>query len=62
MEELKRLERDGRLTVSLDQIAPSLLHMQANRLLRSDHRSQEAVLLDLLHRLYDARAARRPRS
>ena len=32
--------------------------LSANRLLRSDRRPQEAVLLDLLHRFFDARVAR----
>jgi thiopeptide-type bacteriocin biosynthesis protein len=46
------------LSLPLEAIAPSLLHMHANRLLRSDQRRHELVLYDFLYRLYDARAAR----
>lgn len=55
---LRALEADGRLTVPLDQLAASLIHMHANRLLRSAARAQELVLCDLLHRLYTSREAR----
>ena len=39
-------------------LAAGYAHMHANRLLRSAHRAQEAVIFDLLHRLYSARLAR----
>jgi thiopeptide-type bacteriocin biosynthesis protein len=48
----------GRLSHSLAELAPSYLHMHANRLLRSAQRAQEMVLYDFLHRLYESRAAR----
>jgi thiopeptide-type bacteriocin biosynthesis protein len=48
----------GELSLPLSEIAPSLLHMHANRLLRSDQRRHEIVLYDFLHRLYDAQSAR----
>ena len=32
--------------------AASFLHLSANRLLRSAHRAQEAILYDFLNRLY----------
>lgn len=48
----------GELTLPMVELAPSLLHMHANRLLRSDQRRQEMVLYDFLYRLYDASAAR----
>lgn len=56
--ELASREANGRLRVSLVDLAPSFLHMHANRLLRSEQRSQELVLYDFLSRLYDAEAAR----
>jgi thiopeptide-type bacteriocin biosynthesis protein len=58
MAELKACARAGRLSVSLAELAPSYLHMHANRLLRSAQRAQELVLYDWLSRLYDAQAAR----
>jgi thiopeptide-type bacteriocin biosynthesis protein len=56
--ELRAAERDGRLTVSLAELAPSYLHMHANRLLRASPRSAELVLYDFLLRLYESQAAR----
>jgi hypothetical protein len=50
-------DRDD-LTLSLSDLAPSLLHMHANRMLCSEQRRQEMVLYDFLYRLNDARAAR----
>ena len=43
---------------AVEAIAPSLLHMHANRLLRSAARAQELVLHDFLGRLYDGQSAR----
>jgi thiopeptide-type bacteriocin biosynthesis protein len=51
-------EADGRLQTSIVDLAPSFLHMHANRLLRSEQRSQELVLYDFLLRLYESDAAR----
>jgi thiopeptide-type bacteriocin biosynthesis protein len=42
----------------LERLAPSYLHMHANRMLRSAQRAQEMVLYDFLHRVYESRAAR----
>jgi thiopeptide-type bacteriocin biosynthesis protein len=58
---LQALEQAGRLTLPLARIAPPLLHMFANRLLRSAHRAQELVIYDFLSRLYHSQAARSPR-
>jgi hypothetical protein len=58
MTRLRQAAERGDLTISLTDLAPSLLHMHANRLLRSEQRRQEMVLYDFLYRLYDARAAR----
>ena len=56
--ELRRLEHARRLTMPVAQIAPSLIHMQVNRLIRSAQRAHELVLYDLLASIYDSRAAR----
>ncbi len=58
MTDLKQCARASRLSVPLTELAPSYLHLHANRLLRSAHRAQELVLYDFLARLYDAQAAR----
>jgi thiopeptide-type bacteriocin biosynthesis protein len=57
--ELRVCAQAGRLSVPLTELAPSFLHMHANRLLRSAQRAQELVLYDFLARLYQSRAARR---
>jgi thiopeptide-type bacteriocin biosynthesis protein len=57
--ELKACEQAGGLALPLAQLAPSYLHMHANRLLRSAQRAQELVLYDFLGRLYESQAARR---
>lgn len=50
-------EQAGRLSKPLADLAPSFLHMHANRLLRSAHRSQELVLHSFLKSLYQSQAA-----
>lgn len=55
---LGQLDREGRLSAPLAEVAASLVHMHVNRMLRSDHRRQEYVLYDFLCRLYASRAAR----
>lgn len=55
---LVRASREGRLDTPLASIAASLLHMHANRLLRSMQREQELVLYDFLLRIYESEAAR----
>ena len=56
--ELRALEAAGRLSPSLDAIAPSYVHMHVNRMLRSAQRSQEMVLYDFLARLYESQVMR----
>ena len=56
--ELLRREREGELASPLAQIAPSLIHMLVNRLIRSAPRAHELVLYDLLAAIYDSQAAR----
>jgi thiopeptide-type bacteriocin biosynthesis protein len=58
--ELKACAAGGRLSLPLAELAPSYMHMHANRLLRSAHRAQELVLYDFLCRLYESQAARVP--
>jgi thiopeptide-type bacteriocin biosynthesis protein len=58
MAELRARAQAGRLTVPLTELAPSYLHLHANRLLRSAQGAQELVLYDFLYRLYESRAAR----
>ncbi|WNG43740.1 Lanthionine biosynthesis protein LanB [Archangium minus] len=57
-EALRALASQGALGQTLAHVAGSLVHMHANRMLRSAARAQELVLYDFLHRLYDSRAAR----
>jgi thiopeptide-type bacteriocin biosynthesis protein len=54
--ELRTCAERGRLTLPLVDLAPSYLHMHANRLLCSAHPAQELVLYDFLARLYETRA------
>jgi thiopeptide-type bacteriocin biosynthesis protein len=61
--ELRRLETAGELTSSLAELAPSIIHMHVNRLIRSAQRAHELVLYDFLYQLHRSRAARaRPKS
>lgn len=55
---LRAAERGGRLTVPIEALAGSYVHMLANRLLRGAARQHELVLYDLLDRCYTSRVAR----
>ena len=55
---LRQAASSGALTVSIEDLAGSYLHMHANRLLRSAHRAQELVLYSLLDRYYESALAR----
>jgi lantibiotic biosynthesis protein len=55
---LQAAERAGRLTVSVEHLAATYMHMLVNRLLRSAARRHELVLYDLLDRMYTARTKR----
>ena len=59
---LRDLERGGRLTASVSGVAASLAHMSVNRLVPRSPRIVEAAILDFLHRLYSAAAARTGRT
>lgn len=50
--------REGRLTVSPEHLARSLLHMHANRMFAEEQRAQEFILYEFLERLYRSRLAR----
>src|SRR5262249_4922426 len=58
MTELRASAEDGTLSRPLTELAPSYLHMHANRLLRCAHRAQELVLYDFLARSYESQGAR----
>ncbi len=57
--ELRARDAAGELTPNLAEIAWSLVHMHANRLLHASHRAQELVLYDFVRRLHAARKARK---
>jgi thiopeptide-type bacteriocin biosynthesis protein len=57
-ETLRAAEREGRLTATMRDLAPSYMHMHVNRMARAAARAQELVLYDFLARLYEGRAAR----
>jgi class I lanthipeptide synthase len=57
-EELRRRDAAGELTPKLADIAWSLCHMHANRLLHASQRAQEMVLYDFVRRLHASRKAR----
>jgi hypothetical protein len=59
--QLRAVEAAGRLTLPVAELAPSYLHMHANRLLRSAARAQELVIYDFLERLYKSKPAREAR-
>lgn len=56
--EIRELDVQGRLTVSLEELAHSLIHMYINRVLRSSQRLQELVIYEFLVRLYGSLIAR----
>ena len=57
-ERLRAHDAAGELAPRLDDIAWSLVHMHANRLLHASQRAQEMVLYDFVRRLHAARKAR----
>ena len=56
--QLRELSLSDRLCVSLEDLAASLVHMHANRMLRGAARAHELVLYDFLHRWYQSQFAR----
>jgi class I lanthipeptide synthase len=56
-EELRARERSGHLTIPLRDLAAGFLRAHVGRLLRSDLRAQELVILGFLRRLYVSEAA-----
>jgi len=57
---LREAADQGLLQEELQRIAGSLAHMHVNRLLRTNHRENEWVLMEFLARLYDSHLARGP--
>jgi thiopeptide-type bacteriocin biosynthesis protein len=55
---LRQAQQDGQLTVPLEGLAQSFLHMQAIRMLPDEQRPQELLLHDFLTRLYRSFQAR----
>ncbi len=58
LDELRRLDREGRLQGTLADMATSLAHMHVNRFIRSAARAHEMVLYDFLFQTHRSRAAR----
>ena len=54
---LRQCEDAGSLSVPLDDLAVSYIHMHLHRLLESGHREHEFVIYDFLARIYDSRIA-----
>jgi thiopeptide-type bacteriocin biosynthesis protein len=57
--EVRALHARGALSVSLEELAHSLIHMFVNRMQRSAQRTQEFVIYEFLVRLYASELARR---
>jgi thiopeptide-type bacteriocin biosynthesis protein len=57
-ERLEDVRQAGKLTQTIPDLASSLVHMHLNRMFRSCHREQEAVLCELLNRTYAAKLGR----
>lgn len=58
LDELRRLQREGKLRGTLADMAMSLAHMHINRFIRSAARAHEMVLYDFLFQTHRSRAAR----
>jgi len=58
VEEIRNLERTGTLTVPVQSLVGSFLHMNVNRLMRSSRVEHELVFYDFLVRWYESLVAR----
>ena len=58
LDELRRLDREGKLLGTLADMSVSLAHMHVNRFIRSAARAHEMVLYDFLFQTHRSRAAR----
>ncbi len=56
--EIFRLSRENKLSIGLNDLVASYIHMFLNRFLRSKQRMQEMVIYDLLHQHYKSLLAR----
>ena len=59
---LQQMAAQGKLPVSISDLARNYAHMHVNRLIRASQRAHELVLYDFLSQLYDSRSARTARS
>ena len=57
-QKLEEVRMAGQLTRTIPELASSLVHMHLNRMFRSCHLEQEAVLCELLNRSYASRLGR----
>jgi thiopeptide-type bacteriocin biosynthesis protein len=60
--ELRAGVATGRISLSMSDLAASLVHMHINRILRASARANELVIYDFLKRLYEGQRARAPRN
>lgn len=58
MQSLHYLSRSGRLQTTIPDLVSSYAHMHINRIMSSQHRRHEAVMYELLFRLYNEAAIR----
>jgi thiopeptide-type bacteriocin biosynthesis protein len=58
-EQLENLQQSNKLTLPIPDLAANFAHMHLNRMFRSRHHEQEAVVCDLLSRTYASMIARR---
>lgn len=60
--QLRALEEDGSLTVSMTEFAGAIVHMHCNRVLDQQQRKQEMVLYDFMVRILASRQSRKSRA
>jgi thiopeptide-type bacteriocin biosynthesis protein len=58
--QLESLHRAGKLATGVPDLAFNFAHMHFNRMFRSRHQEQEALVCELLSRAYDSELARSP--
>jgi thiopeptide-type bacteriocin biosynthesis protein len=56
---LRELEQDGQLTMPINRMIQSFLHMFCNRMLPADHRQHEVVLYDFMVRILMSKQSRK---
>ena len=58
IDQLRAFERDGELHREVNELVPSYLHMNINRIFRSAQNAQEIVIYSFLERYYESRLLR----